>query len=492
MGELFDVAAERAVLAGVWAHGGDAWADVADLAGADTFWLDSNQVIFRCLERVFADDHHARVDFPSVLAAARGLKLDQVFADPDELTHLRAVKNMADAGVVRLENVRKLAGRIRKLEIARQLTAQLEAARHNLSLLTGDEPVEQILGAAEGPVFDFTTRLAGRDERPTRLMGDGAADYLRHLMDNPRDTVGISTGLPRYDGAIGGGLRPGSVDLVSARAKTGKSMLTDHVALHVAGKLGIPVLNLDTEMSWEEHLHRVAANLAGLPIRDIERGVCGDQPENRAKVEEAAARLREMPYHYRCITGEPFEETLAHMRRWVLRVVGLGPGGKANPCVVIYDYLKIMSADSLTRGDLKEWQMLGFLATGIKNFAGRFGVPVLAFSQQNKEGDVAASDRLKWFCTSISHYRWKKEPEMAEQFGRKVKYTHELYTELARHGPGMEDDEYINVLADYAVARVEEGPSSSELRRADAPGSTVTGRIVVDDSGDQDEVPFAA
>ena len=72
--------------------------------------------------------------------------------------------------------------------------------------------------------------------------------------------IGISTGFPAYDEAIGGGLRRKCVDLVAARPKVGKSMFGDAVAMHVSKNLGIPVLVLDTEMSKEDHLNRMLAN----------------------------------------------------------------------------------------------------------------------------------------------------------------------------------------------------------------------------------------
>ena len=87
--------------------------------------------------------------------------------------------------------------------------------------------------------------------------------------------MGISTGFPRFDKAIGGGLRRGNVDVIAARAKAGKSLFADSVALHVAGKLDIPVLMLDTEMSKEDHIHRLLGNITDIPINDISTGKFG-------------------------------------------------------------------------------------------------------------------------------------------------------------------------------------------------------------------------
>lgn len=469
---LSDVAAERAVLSGLCAYGSQAYYDVIDLIGPHTFSLDSNQIIWSCLDYILRDNSDAKIDYPSIIAAAAAIGVSHVLDKPEEKQHLRAVMNFP----VEQENVRWLAGRIKKLEVARELEAKLTDIKAKVGEVTGDESIDDILRIAEQPISDFAASLSGAGEQ-TRLMGDGAEEYITHLMDNPRQIVGISTGLKRYDRAIGGGLRPGGFDLIAAKYKSGKTSIADHVATYVAEN-GIPVFNVDTEMSWEEHLHRIAAKLSGFPINDIELGAHGNDALSRELLITAMRRLKSMPYTYRSVIGENFEETMSHIRRWLLKTVGLNENGKANPCVVIYDYLKLMSAEDM-KGNVTEWQKLGFIATTLKNFAGRYGVPVLAFGQLNREGDIAASDRLKWFCTSYSVYRWKDEKEFAEQ-PKGHRYTHELSTELSRYGPGMRYGEYINIKADYSIARIEEGPTKSEVEHEET--TRLPQGIVVDDT----------
>lgn len=299
-------------------------------------------------------------------------------------------------------------------------------------------------------------------------MGDGALEYFRHLMDHPKPMVGISTGFKRYDRAIGGGLRPNAVDLIAGRLKSGKSLIVDTVSLYVAGQ-GIPVLNVDTEMTKEEHLHRVGAVMASVPIKDIETGKCGDDPQTRRTVEEAAKRLNDMPYDYVSVIGQSFEQTLSDMRRWVLRKVGLGPDGKAKPCVIVFDYIKMMSAEGLSNR-LAEFQALGFMMNSLKNFMGKYGVACLCLAQVNREGIdredsavIAGSDRVGWFATSATLYKRKGEDEEAEEDGPSSNYSHKLIPLFTRHGPGIEPGNFINVKTNYSKAHIEEGPTRFEL-----------------------------
>jgi len=315
-------------------------------------------------------------------------------------------------------------------------------------------------------------------------------------MANPRSQMGISTGNPIWDRAIGGGLRGNSVDVIAARAKTGKTMLVDNTALHISGQQ-IPVFNLDTEMNWEEHLHRIIGNLAGVEIRDIETGKCGINGLSQQQVVDAREKLKTLPYYYECVIGKQFEDLLASMRRWVTRTVGLEKDGKAKPCVIIYDYLKLMSSDSLV-GDMKEYQALGFIMTALKNFMGRYNVPCLCFAQLNREGidgedesALAGSDRIVHYCTSLSFYK-KKTPEEIVESPRGPKgetYTHKLLPIVSRHGEGLQGSDYINVVADYKRGRIIEGPTRNQLESGKA--ATKPQGIIVD-SAPQEQISLAS
>lgn len=488
MEQLSDPAAERAVLSAVFSGGGEVHADVSDIVTTRTFTIDSNQTIWACLEHACKDKMGVTLDYPTFMSSARSLGVDGEFEKSGELTHLRSIMNMP----VRPENVRRLAAKIRKLEIARLLAGQVDQAKENVLGTTGDESIDAILAGVEQPIFDMTSLLADGGEQGVQLMGEGAEEYVQYLIDNPRELVGISTGMRRFDVAIGGGLRGGAMDVIAARPKCGKSQIADKVATHVSGTLEIPVLNLDTEMSQQEHLNRILANMTGVLVKKIECGKLTKDEQER--VLQAARTLKTWPYHYRCIAGEEFEDSLANMRRWVLREVGIGDNGKAKPCVIIYDYLKLTSSESLSKGNLTEWQRMGFIATALKNFATRYQVPILTFAQLNRDGidkedtsGLSQSDRILWFCTSLSYYKWKTPEEKADEPIGSEKYTHKLIQLASRYGEGLPDRDYINIRADYRIARIEEGPTRKELELGVKPGV-----VTIHGANEQDPIAFSA
>lgn len=478
-----DPAAERAVLAGVCQHGADVYHDVCDIVTPRTFSIDSNQLIWSCVDHLFKNGDQSHIDYPSILSAAKDLGFLSTLEKSDERAHLRAVLNMP----VRQESVRRMAGRVRKLEVARLFRKQHDQAKERLGLVTGEESIDEIVAMAEEPIFDLSSLLNCQEESGPVLMGTSAKEYAIHLMDNPREMIGISTGYPRYDRAIGGGVRPNSLDIIAGRAKSGKSGVADEVGVNVASQM-VPVFSIDTEMVWEERLHRILAKLSGVSVRDIETGKAGVKSLSRRQVSDAAEKLASLPYYYQSVIGMSFEDILASMRRWVTKTVGIGPNGKANSCVFIYDYLKLLSADGLG-GNMAEYQMLGFITTALKNFMGRYGAGCVCFAQLNRDGieleneaAIAGSDRIVHYATSISIFKKRSVDEIADSPEESMGYTHKLIPIVSRHGEGMSDGDHIFMKADFAHARITEGPTRSELARGLVTQGRNSGEIVVDDT----------
>ena len=833
MSELQDVAGERAILSSIWQAGDEAYSEVNDLLTFRSFTEPTNQAVFRCFCKIFESEHDTIIDYAVLLSTADTLGLGGIVGDPKEKNYLRAISNMP----VSITNVRKLAAKIHKLEITRLARHQLQLASENLLSVTGDEAISHIMGMVENPVFDLSTLIADTQGAGTSLMGEGLSEYVDYLSENVREQVGISTGFLEYDNAIGGGLRPGTVNMIGARPKalrygskvwtkhgskkiedinvgdmvthpfegetkvvavhdhenidiyrvhfrdgdyvdccedhlwevfkrypydkiknkepvvkttksmiedlrcyegrqeykwdvrltkvvkfkkqqvpldpyilglligdgsfrnaitfstgdnelfqavknklgayeikleiekggcntyrinslqnkirdcglykkkakhkfipdvykynteetrveilrglmdtdgdctidkrsknsrcrfgtiskklaydvkevvqslgglcsvtvqkgkykgklhvsyrceirlgknpfrlkrkakkysnrkigelkrtivkiekickddarcltlekndglfltdnfvvthnTGKTVLADNFGLNISAR-GIPVLNLDTEMSKEDHWCRMIANLTGTKIRTIETGQFTKNERQVTEVRNAVEHLQSLPYHYKSIAGMPFEDTLALMRRWVTRTVGLDDSGKAKPCVIIFDYLKLMSSEAMDSKNLAEFQVLGFMMTGLHNFMVRWGVPCVAFVQLNRDGiskedtdAVSQSDRLIWLCSNFSIFKWKGEEEQAEETldkKRKETYNRKIVPVIARHGGGLPDGDYINVMFRGDIAKIEEGPTRSAMNKGKNK-LRQDGGIIINDSETEETV----
>lgn len=464
-----DITAERSVLAGIFKHGYDAYIDVSDILEESTFTHESNKVIWRCVDLFFKThgDKCKHVDVPSIQSVASNLGIASHFEKPFELSHLRAVLNFG--ANVRLETVRRLAGKIKKIEIAQRGASAFIEAADQLKAVTGDETPAEIIGMAENPIFKFSESLnKGIGVEGPKLISTGLREYVQHLAENPVEQIGISSGYKFYDAAIGGGFRKKTVNVVAARPKGGKSVFAANVIKYIAGKLKYPCLYLDTEMCTEDQQIRIAASVSGVKINRIETGQFKENPEEYRAVQEAVAFLENSPYHYFSIAGQPFEDTISFMRRWILKEVGLDGNGEANPCLIVFDYIKLMS-DGLLK-NLQEYQAIGFMLTSLHNFMVKYGPPCLAFVQLNKEGAIAEtaevvsqSDRIAWLCSNLSIF---KSPSIAEltTLPPKMGITRKLVPIMARHGKWQGDEtDYIAFRGDFSTARLEEVGVASQL-----------------------------
>jgi replicative DNA helicase len=459
---LCDTAAERAVLAGICRYGYDLYLDIADIIQDTSFTVDSNIILFKCLKNICEKESRQTIDIASIYSVSRDLSLDHILAKKEETQHLKAV---LDFPVAR-ENVSKFAAKIRKLEIARLLHNQLGHAQEKLLDVNGNENISNIIALAEDTILDFTSLLNDNDNAPANI-SENIDSYLQYLTENKVEQIGISTGFPVYDQSIGGGLRKSTVNVIAARPKTGKSLLVDNMGYNICKKYNIPVLNLDTEMTKEDHLHRLLALMTETEINSIETGKFTDSADKSAKITEAGAELKTLRMYYKSIAGRPFEEQIAIIRRWLVKEVGLNSDGTAKDCVIFYDYLKLMDSAGISQ-DMKEYQLLGFMMTGLHNFATRYKVPIVAFMQLNRDGitkettDTASgSDRIIWLCSNFTIFKRKSDEEIAEDgptYGNR-----KLVPVISRHGAGLDDNDYINCHMKGWCAKIVEGKTKLEL-----------------------------
>ncbi len=473
---LVDIGAERAVLSGLIQYGIDAYVEVADVISHDTFGNSNNQILYKCIERIV--ESNAEVDLPSILSAASQLNFSDVINSDQELKYIKSLFDFP----VNKSNIFNFAIQIKKYEFARRIKSLTGKIHRDIDDISGTESVDEILSMLENPVMDFLREDDG-GEKPEKI-GEGVEDYLEFLQENKCDIIGIPTGFNRYDEAIGGGLRRKCVDLVSARPKVGKSVFADNVALNVSSS-GVPVLVLDTEMSKEDHLNRIIANMSGIPINEVATGQFIDDDEKNQRVHEAVKHLESIPYSYVSVAGKPFDQILNIIKRWVIQEVRTDEFGRTNECVVVYDYLKLMSSNSITN-NIQEYQALGFQITSLHNLCVKFDIPCLSFVQLNRDGitkestdAVSGSDRLIWLCTSFSIFKNKSPEELAEDGPNAG--NRKLVPIVSRHGAGLDDGNYINMSMQGEYARLTELKTRNEFKNQPVGDTGMVSKDTLDD-----------
>jgi replicative DNA helicase len=289
---------------------------------------------------------------------------------------------------------------------------------------------------------------------------------MKALAGQPKDLVGLPTGFQAYDHAIGGGLRGGTVNVVGARPKGGKSFFCLNIA-HNLASYGVPVLYLDTELSHKVQMMRLAALVTGVEITQIETGKFAANPDEAKAVYAGQGHLDKLPLTHCSIAGQSIKPVLSIIRRWLTKRVGFTSAGTAKSCCVIYDYIKLMDAHDI-KGNLAEFQLLGFLLTEMNNFALKYDLPIFATAQLNRAGGsqedgsvLSQSDRILWLCSSFTILKRKSTEEA--NLDPLTNGDRKLVVTDTRYGAGLDVGDYINLQCDLSRARMTEGPRFSQV-----------------------------
>lgn len=143
-------------------------------------------------------------------------------------------------------------------------------------------------------------------------------------------------------------------------------------------------------------------------------------------------------------------------------------------------------------GDMKEYQLLGFMMTSLHNFATKYKIPIVGFIQLNRDGitkestDTASgSDRIIWLCSNFTIFKRKSDEEISEDGPNSG--NRKLIPIISRHGGGLDDNDYINCNMKGWCAKITEGKTKLEV--ANSSSNEDEGFVV--DNDDKEEITFA-
>ena len=275
----------------------------------------------------------------------------------------------------------------------------------------------ELLSSAEAELLDLS--MSGLSINEPIDLGEGLAEYIDELKDMKIDLSGISTGYPILDKQIDG-MVPGTLHIVAARKKMGKSTLLTNIALHVAYRLRLPVLYVDTELSFKEWRFRALAAISGVAERDIKHGNYDERTYMKLKSIMKLIDNGKLLHEY--MPGYSVDKLVALYKKYHYKdKIGL----------IVFDYLKEPDSTSVDR-QRKEYQILGDVTTKLKDLAGQLNIPALTAVQLNRDNDVADSDRIARYADIVCHWGTRSKEEM--ETGGAECGTHKLEIRDTRRG----------------------------------------------------------
>jgi replicative DNA helicase len=410
------VGSERAILS-IALNNPEALFDISTEVEADDFTNFANKNIYSTMLSIL-DAKYANISKvnPTIIAT---LAQQSGLADEINMPYLEALYKM-DAGI---ENIQYYLGKVR------QASTRRDAFKRAVTIIDEaieceDEDADEFIARQEEKFLDAVMKSKGGDE--IVRIGDRISTLLDKREKSPRDILGIPTGFNEYD-RVTGGLIPGKLKVTAAVAKTGKSAFALNIAKNIAILQGIPVLYVDTEMPTDEQIDRLVSILATeltedviVPEVAVTRGAYIRNEKMKEAVDIARTVIEEAPF-FHVYMPDFTPEKVHNLARKFQRKHGIDWNGYEKQFVLIFDYIKLPD-DSHSKGDMKEYIVLGQIANMLKNkTAGMLNIPVLAFAQLNprtghhaedvNSSHMSGSNRIVMYVNELSFLREKTDDE---------------------------------------------------------------------------------
>lgn len=221
--------------------------------------------------------------------------------------------------------------------------------------------------------------------RGLRSFGEVMEDWVSDLEKRfapSGEQRGMSTGIPSLDRMLSPkGLVKGSLFVIGARPKMGKTTLYSQMAINCAVHEKKPALMFSLEMPGDQILEKLVGQKSGvnpnifyLPAtNDADDGYQGDYDSDFNRAIETANRLSEIDLLYIDDTpGLSLAQIVSESRRIK----------RGNGCVgmILVDYLTLMTAEKADRNDLA----YGMITKGLKNLAKELDCVVVLLTQLNR------------------------------------------------------------------------------------------------------------
>jgi len=457
--KLQDIGIERSILSSIITYGSDIFCEVEQIISQNDFYHKTNSKLFYILQYMINTLNIEKFDTPSILTCSHSLSCENFTETNKDEEYIEALF----VGAPTYKNTLILCTNLYKLSIARQAYICLHNTCKDLLTITGNEDIDNILKMIEQPSLSFIDKIECKDQKIIKLTNN-FEDKVNALFKN-ESGIGLSSGFPIFDSSIGGGLRSGCVYVLGARSKIGKSYFCLNLANNIS-KDNIPVLYLDTELNETLQFNRLLSLNSGVELNRIEQGHFKSNKYELDAIKSCKDVMKSIKIDHYSVAGQDIETTLSIVRRWVKTTVGLTDNGKAKPCLIIYDYLKLMTDNSLKR-NIQEYQVLGFIMTKLHNFALKWHLPIFTTVQLNRDGiekersdAISGSDRILWLCSAFAILKDKTSKELKDD--PKKNGNKKIIVLDTRNGPGMDEGEYINIKADLSISKMTEGIMSSE------------------------------
>ncbi|HBM3111119.1 TPA: AAA family ATPase [Klebsiella oxytoca] len=254
---------------------------------------------------------------------------------------------------------------------------ELLYARNGMSAVEKYEAIQSIF-------TQLTDHSKTGSRRGVRTLADVADDWVAEVekrFDPNQRSRGLSTGIKSLDEMLEPkGLVRGSLFVIGARPKMGKTTLYSQLAINCALNEKLPSIMFSLEMPDKQILERMIGQASGVNTDIFYRGAGRDE-----EFAIANARLAEMVESQNLYIDDTPGASLSHIIAESRRIKR--ERGKVG--MVLVDYLTLMTAEKADRNDLA----YGLITKGLKNLAKELECVVVLLTQLNRDLEKRVNKR---------------------------------------------------------------------------------------------------
>ena len=329
--------------------------EVADLIGAEDFYLTEHKQIYLAMHELFLTN--SEIDEVTLIDM---LVTKGIYDKSGGEDYIRTLAEVVPDAL----NVKDYARIVKEKSVLRKL---IEACGEiSEAAYSEQKSVTSILDHAENMIFNIAQ---GRDTKNFRHVKEVLGDVFHHLHElntNKEATQGTRTGFSGLDRVLAG-MGKSDLVLVGARPGMGKTSFALNVATNVAKQTKKAVCIFSLEMSAEQLITRVLASEALVDSYALRTGEL--KPEQWEHLAVASGELAGCDI----LIDDTAGMTVTAMKAKLRRVQNLG--------LVVIDYLGLMQSDGYKDNRV---QQVSEISRSLKIMAKELMVPVICCAQLSR------------------------------------------------------------------------------------------------------------
>lgn len=419
--ELKDVAAETAVVSSLLNH--PEFILHSDWLKAEHFTQKENGAIYWGINELFKKGvtHIDELNLNNQLASNKAVNKLMITHNLSDISKYMELSKYACRDT--LEEYIEMCNTV--LSLAYKRTLFKKSSEIQRLCFNNDTDVEITDNKVHRILNDLTEEYLITSELKT--IGEEGDNLLKQIISKQNDDgYGLPSKFTIYDPYFC--YEPGELIVVASRMKSGKSTMLLNEAFDKAEK-GIPTLVIDTELTDLMWYTRAIAHLSKVKVRRIKEGHWSS--DEKKKIMDANEKLKTLPIVHKYMPILDMNRVFAICK--ILKYkIGLQ--------FLCFDYIKGYDTDASALSN-----KLGQVTDILKNeIAGDLGLCVLAACQLNKQNEIASSDKIAMYASTIVMWRYKYPSEIQQDGG--LDYGN-IYTRiyLNRNGGMQNEDEWMNL-----------------------------------------------